>query len=92
MLTVTHQYLYLVKYKFCCWKKYQLFLKNHSPTRAEKDFKKIEHFFVYCNIYVSLNISIDWSKPTCMYRLRVSRGPHNFSLGLALVELVKKTW
>ena len=38
---------------------------------------------------MSLNISIDGSGPTCMYQLRVSRGPHNFGLGLALVELVK---
>ena len=26
-----------------------------------------------------------------MYQLRVSRGPHNFCLGLALVKLVKNT-
>ena len=27
-----------------------------------------------------------------MYQLRVSKGPNNFCLGLALVELVKNTW
>ena len=48
--------------------------------------------FDYGKIYISLNISIDGSQPTCMYQLRVSRGPHNFCLGLALVELVKNTW
>ena len=34
--------------------------------------------------------SIDESLSTFMYQLRVRRCPHNFSLGLALVELVKK--
>ena len=39
-----------------------------------------------------LNISVDESESTYMYQLRVSRGPHNFSLGLELVELVKNIW
>ena len=34
---------------------------------------------------------MDGSQPTSMYRSRVSRGPNFFSLGLALVELVKNT-
>ena len=36
-LTVTHQYLYVVEFKFC-HKKEAHFSKNNSPTRAEKDF------------------------------------------------------
>ena len=50
----------------------------------------MERFFVNGKIYISLNRSIHGSQPTCMYQLRVSRGSHNFCLGLALVELVKK--
>jgi hypothetical protein len=38
------------------------------------------------------HLSIDGLQPTCMYQLRVKRGPQDFSLGLALVELVKNTW
>ena len=34
------------------------------------------------------NISIDRLQPTCMYELRVKKGPRDFSLGLAIVELV----
>ena len=49
--------------------------------------KKWENFF-HGKVYNSLNISIDGSQPTCMYQLRVSRGPHAFCLGLTLVELV----
>ena len=37
-------------------------------------------------------ISIDGSQPTYIYQLRVSRGPHHFCLGLALVALVKNMW
>ena len=44
--------------------------------------------FFYGEIYISLNISIDGLQPTCMYQLRVKRSPEDFSLGLALVELV----
>ena len=39
-------------------------------------------------IQISINISIDGLQPTCRYQSRVSRGPYNFSLGHALVELV----
>ena len=46
----------------------------------------------YGKIYTSLYISIGGSQPTCMYQLRVNRGPHNFSLGLVLVELVQNAW
>ena len=49
-------------------------------------------FFFNGKIYTLLNISIDESQSTCMYQLRVGRGPPNFSLGLALVEFVKNTW
>ena len=48
--------------------------------------------FVDGKIYISLNIGMDGSQPTCIYQLRVSSGPHIFCLGLALVELVKNTW
>ena len=41
--------------------------------------------FFYGKIYTSLNMSIDGLQPTCRYKLKVSRGPHNFGLGLALV-------
>ena len=44
--------------------------------------------FLYGKIDTSLNISIDWLQPTCRYQLGVSKDPHNFSLGLALAELV----
>ena len=43
--------------------------------------KKWHYFFL-------LDISIDGLQPTCRYQVRVSRGPHNFSLGHSLVELV----
>ena len=42
----------------------------------------------YGENHVSLNICIDGLQPTCKYQLRVKRGPRDFSLGLALVELV----
>ena len=44
--------------------------------------------FLYGEIYIPLNISIDSIQPTCMYHLRVSRGPHDLCLGISLVELV----
>ena len=53
---------------------------------------KNDTIFFYGNIYTSLNISNDGLQPACRYQLRVTRGPHNFSLGLALVELVLKAW
>ena len=49
-------------------------------------------FFIYGKVYTSLNISIDGLQSICRYQLRVSRGPHIFCLGLALIELVKHTW
>ena len=64
---------------------------QYSP-RAENDSKKNGAIFFYGEIYISLNISIDGLQPTCRYQLRVNRGPHDFSLGLALVELVLNTW
>ena len=42
----------------------------------------------YGENHISLNICIDGLQPTCKYQLRVKRGPQDFSLGLALVELV----
>ena len=44
--------------------------------------------FFYGKIQTTINIGIDGLQPTCMYQLRVSRGPHNTILGHALVELV----
>ena len=43
--------------------------------------------FFYGKIYNLLNISIDGLQATCRYQLKVSRGPQNFSLELAFVEL-----
>ena len=58
----------------------------------ENDSLKSELFFLYGKIYTSLDIRIDGLQSTCMHLIfRVSRGPHNFILGLALVELVKNT-
>ena len=44
--------------------------------------------FFYGKIQASLKISIDGLQPTYPYQLRVSRGPHNFSIGHSLVELI----
>ena len=55
----------------------------------------VKNDFLCGEIYISLNIDIDGLHPTFMYHLGVKRGPHHFSLGLALVELVKNaclTW
>ena len=49
--------------------------------------KKLSYFF-YGENYIPLNICIDGLQPACMYQLRVKRGPHGFSLGLAPIELV----
>ena len=46
--------------------------------------KKWSYFF-YGEAYISLNLSIKCLQPICMYQLRVSSGPHDFHLGLALV-------
>ena len=56
-------------------------------TRGGERLLKNGTIFVYDKSYTSLNISIDGLQPICRYQLRVSRGPHNFSLGHALVEL-----
>ena len=45
-------------------------------------------YIFYGEIYMSLNISIDRLQPTCVYQLKVKRGLEDFSLVLALVELV----
>ena len=37
---------------------------------------------------ISLKLNIESKQATCMNKLRLSRGPHDFSLGLSLVELV----
>ena len=50
--------------------------------------KRWSIFFLYGEIYIPLNIGIDGVQPTCMYQLRVKGGPQDFSLELALVELV----
>ena len=42
----------------------------------------------YGENHISLNICIDGLQTTLKYQLRVKRGSHDFSLGLALVELV----
>ena len=44
--------------------------------------------FFYSKVQTTINISIDGLQPTCMYQLRVGRGPHTTILGHALVELV----
>ena len=38
-------------------------------------------------MYISLNVIIGGSQPTCMYQLAVSKDPQYFSLVFALVEL-----
>ena len=65
---------------------------SQTPVQGRDRLLRNGAIFVYGKIYISLNISIDGSQPTCMYKFRVSRGPHNFCFGLALVELVKNTW
>ena len=57
-------------------------------TRGGEELLKQWHYFFYGTIYNSLNISKDRLQPTCRYQFSVCRGPHNFSLGLAIVELV----
>ena len=42
----------------------------------------------YGKIVTSQNKSIDGLQPTCRYQLRVSRDPHNFSLGHALSKML----
>ena len=44
--------------------------------------------YFYGDNHISLNICIDGLQLTCKYQSGVNRGPHDFSLGLALVELV----
>ena len=57
-------------------------------TRGGEWLLKNVTFFFYGETNISLKINIDTKQPTCMYKLRFSRGPHNFCLGLSLVELV----
>ena len=54
----------------------------------ERLLKKWERKKIYCEAYISLNISIDGIQPTWMYQLKVSRGPHDLCLGLSPVELI----
>ena len=43
------------------------------------------NFFFVGETYISQNTNIDGIPPTCIYKLRVSKGPHDLSSGLLLV-------
>ena len=57
-------------------------------TQGGETLLKNGAIFFYGESYISLNISIDCLQPNCIYQLRVGRGPHDFCLWLAIVELV----
>ena len=57
-------------------------------TQGGERLLKMNLYFFFGDNHISLNICIDRVQPTCKYYLRVKTGPHDFSLGLALVELV----
>ena len=57
-------------------------------TQGGEGLQKNGAIVFYGETYISLNISIDSLRPTCMYQLRVKSGSHDFCLGLALIELV----
>ena len=86
--TVTTEHQKLPKMSQSCIKRF-FFAPRAKKALAEGRSPPQEVEVGPCSgpyLLVSLNISIDGSQPTCMYRLMVSRGSHNFSLGLALVE------
>ena len=58
-------------------------------TQGGEGLLKMELLIFNGEAYISLNISIECLQQNCMYQLRVKSGPHDFCLGLALVEHVR---